>query len=128
MRTPLPMPHPDSHAIKWRPVLHITKEDRQILMDMIAALAALVLVLATLTMSVLYVAHELPRWRAGQIGGFEATIAPTTTDNATYSGDTSTVQAPTLGRVSLILISMAIELAIFVGLGLYLRHEADRLP
>lgn len=128
VRSSLPVPHLNSHAIKWRPVLHITKQDRQVLMDIIAALAALVLVLATLTMSVLYVAHELPRWRTGQIGGFEATIAPTTADGASYSGDASTVQAPTLSRVPLILISMVIELTIFVGLGLYLRHEADRLP
>lgn len=128
MRAPLPLPHPNSHAIKWHPVSHTTREDRQVLMDRLAALAVFLLVFAMLTMSVLYVAHELPRWKTGQIGGFEAIAAPTAPDGVPSSGDTSAIQAPALSRGLLIIISMAIEMAIFVGLGLYLRHEANQLP
>lgn len=128
MRASLPLPHPGSHTLKWHPVFHITSEDRHVLMDKLAACAAILLVLALLAMCTLYVANELPRWRAGQIGGFEAIVAPTTPDSAPFSGDASAVQAPALGRVPLIVVSMVIEMAIFVGLGLYLRHEADQLP
>ena len=128
MRESLPLHHPTSHAIEWRPVLHITRERRQVLMDRLAALAAFILVFAMLTMSVLYVAHELPRWKTGQIGGFEAIVAPTAPGDVSSSGDTSGIQTQPLSRGPLIIISMAIEMAIFVGLGLYLRHEADQLP
>ena len=128
MSASLPLPHSTSHAVRWRTFLHITKEDRQVLLDKLAVFAALLLVLSTLTMSALYVAHELPRWRAGQIGGFEAISAPVTQGSAPSADDTTAVQAPTLSRVPLVVISMVIEMAIFVGLGLYLRHEADQLP
>lgn len=129
MSASLPLPHSTSHTIRWRTFLHhITKVDRQVLLDRLAVFAALLLVLATLTMSALYVAHELPRWKAGQIGGFEAISAPVMQDSAPSSDDTTAVHAPTVNRVPLVVISMAIEMAIFVGLGLYLRHEADQLP
>lgn len=128
MRASLPLSHPNSHAISGRPVLHITKKERQVLLDKIAVLAAFLLVLAMLTMSVLYIANELPRWKSGQIGGFEAMIAPAAPDDVVPSGNTAAIQTPAVSRTPLIIISMVIEMVIFVGLGLYLRHEANHLP
>ncbi len=136
VRTPLPLSHSNAtRAIRsnpglarWGAIFHITRERRQVLLDRLAAFAVLLLVLATLTMFALYVAHELPGWRAGQISGFESMSAPAMSDSLLSAAPTSAAQTTTLSRVPLVLISIAIEMAIFVGLGLYLRHEMNRLP
>jgi hypothetical protein len=134
MSTPLPPTHSDAASIiggnpglaHVGAIFHITRERRQVLLDKLAAFAVLLLVLAMIALFALYVAHELPRWRAGQIGGFEIISAPTLSGDVTSAVSTSDAQTPTLTRVPLVLVSMAIEMAIFVGLGLFLRREMDR--
>jgi hypothetical protein len=135
VRTPLPLPQSDAARVTgWgfnlahlRASFH-NRERRQVLLDRLAAFAAILLVLATITMAALYVAHAIPQWRAGQIGGFEIISAPVTLNDVPSAVPTSAAQASTLSRVPLVLVSMLIEMAIFLGLGFYLRHEMDRSP
>jgi len=90
--------------------------------------AVLLLVLAIFTMMGLYIAHQLPLWRAGEIAGAES--IQSLSSQTSGAPETTASVAPALGlsRVQLVLISMVINMAIFVCLGLYLRREMNRLP
>jgi hypothetical protein len=92
----------------------------------------MLLILATAVVIVSYVVHEAPSWRAGQMVGFAPTPAVLAAQeeaarNAAPASPASDV-INGLGRVPLILISTAVEMAIFVALGLYLRHDMNRKP
>lgn len=112
----------------------VNQERQQALKDKLYVAVAALLVLATVTMSALYVVHELPRWRTGQIGGF-APVAPpaiqerdATADIVPIAPAPAPVAERAMSRLSLVLWSMLIEMAIFCGLGLYLRHDMNRQP
>ncbi|MGE5602792.1 MAG: hypothetical protein ACM30E_07060 [Nitrososphaerales archaeon] len=103
----------------------------QVLKDKLAVAAVLLLVLATLTVFVLYVVQQAPHFRSGELTGF-ATPAPgmmqPASADALNSDATGPVAGSGLGRIPLILISTIVEMGIFVALGLYLRHDMKRKP
>ncbi len=92
--------------------------------------AVLLLVLGTVTVFVLYLVQQAPHFRSGELTGF-ATPAPGTSAPAMANASGANVSAESvagtgLGRIPLILISTVVEMAIFVALGLYLRHDMKR--
>ncbi len=102
---------------------------RQRAKDYLAVAAVLLLILATAAVIVSYVVHEAPAWRSGQMAGFAPTPAVTAQQDAALAAEPSSPASDVvrdLGRVPLILISTAVEMAIFVALGLYLRHDMNR--
>lgn len=109
-----------------------SREERwQVIKDKLAVAAVLLLVLATLTVFVLYLVQQAPYFRSGELTAF-ATPAP----SAAQAGSASAMNANTsggvagsgLGRIPLMLVSTVVEMAIFVALGLYLRHDMKRKP
>ena len=99
--------------------------------DTLAVAAVLLLVLATAAVIVSYVVHQAPAWRAGQMAGFAPTPAVAAQEAAALAAEPSSPASDVvrdLGRVPLILISTVVEIAIFVALGLYLRHDMNRKP
>lgn len=105
------------------------KARRQKIKDYLAVAAVLLLVAATAAVILSYVVHEAPAWRAGQMAGFAPTPAVAAQEAAAAAVAPSSPASDVvndLGRVPLILISTAVELAIFVALGLYLRHDMNR--
>lgn len=116
------------------PRLHLDGERWQVFKDKLAVAAVLLLVLATLTVFVLYVVQQAPYFRTGELTGF-ATPAPGMADpgqqaeaNAQNAEAASSIAGSGLSRIPLILISTVVEMAIFVALGLYLRHDMKRKP
>jgi hypothetical protein len=102
---------------------------KQRIKDYLAVAAVLLLVLATAAVIISYVVHEAPAWRAGQMAAFAPTPAVAAQEAAALAAQPSSPASDVvrdLGRVPLILISTVIEMAIFVALGLYLRHDMDR--
>lgn len=103
----------------------------QVLKDKLAVAAVLLLVLATLTVFVLYVVQQAPHFRSGELTGF-ATPAPGLAQpanaNAPNPDAIGSIAGAGLGRIPLILISTVVEMGIFVALGLYLRHDLKRKP
>lgn len=102
---------------------------RQRAKDYLAVVAVLLLILATAAVIVSYAIHEAPSWRGGQMAGFAPTPAVAAQQDAALAAAPSSPASDMvrdLGRVPLILISTAIEMAIFVALGLYLRHDMNR--
>ncbi len=103
----------------------------QTVKDKIAVAAVAVLVLATISVFVLYLVQQVPHFRTGELTGF-ATPAPAAARlaaSATACDTASDSIAGTgLGRIPLILISTVVEMGIFVALGLYLRHDMKRKP
>jgi hypothetical protein len=126
----LPQPAIPQRTDNYRPRLHIqamTRERRQVILDKLAVAAVVVLILATLAVFAGYAAREAPRWRAGQIGGFTGAVPPSLQlDAAPETQATDNIAGTGLGQVPLVLISTAVEMAIFVALGLYLRHDLKR--
>lgn len=123
MRIPLSVTHartPPRTARTAHAVAHRSQEFR----DRLYVLVVAGLVLATVALVVGYAVHELPRWRSGQLGGFDTVVLPTPDQSA---GDAAVTEPGVAGtgidRTTLLIVSMLIEAAIFVGLGLYLRHE-----
>jgi hypothetical protein len=109
-----------------------SRSDRsQVLKDKLAVAAVLLLVLATLTVFVLYLVQQAPHFSSGELTAF-ATPAPgavgQVATNASGSTSTGSIAGAGLGRIPLILISTAVEMAIFVALGLYLRHDLKGKP
>jgi hypothetical protein len=107
-------PSPPADAQRW-----------QVLKDKLAVAAVLLLVLATITVFVLYVVQQAPHWKAGELTGF-ATPMPEVTAQAGAGETNVQTAAGGLGRIPLILISTVVEMGIFVALGLYLRHDMQR--
>ena len=107
-------------------------ERKQRLQDLIAVGAVLLLILATAVVIVSYVIHEIPSWQQGQMAAFVPTPAVVAEQEAAARSAVPSSPASDvingLGRVPLILISTAVEMAIFVALGLYLRHDMNRKP
>ena len=105
---------------------------KQRVRDVLAVCAVLFLILTTAVVIISYVVHQAPAWRAGQMAGFAPTPAVLAAQEAAARNAASSSPASDvvngLGRVPLILISTAVEMAIFVALGLYLRHDMDRKP
>lgn len=102
---------------------------RQRIKDYLAVGAVLLLVLATAAVIVSYVVHQAPAWRAGQMAGFAPTPVVAAQEAAALAAEPPAPASDVvrdLGRVPLILISTAVEIAIFVALGLYLRHDMNR--
>lgn len=105
------------------------KARRQRIKDYLAVAAVLLLVLATAAVIVSYAVHEAPAWQTGQMAGFAPTPAVAAQEAAAAAAAPPSPASDvinSLGRVPLILISTAVEIAIFVALGLYLRHDLDR--
>lgn len=126
-RVPPPKPARPSAGPQASPA-----EDRwQTLKDKLAVAAVLLLVLATVTVFVLYIVQQAPHFRNGELTAF-ATPAPGAVQpapNAQAPGQAASSVAGTgLSRISLILISTVVEMGIFVALGLYLRHDMKRKP
>ncbi len=113
------------------PKLHPDGERWQVFKDKLAVGAVLLLVMATLAVFVLYVVEQAPHFRSGELTAL-ATPAPgavqPTAANAPASDATGSIAGSGLGRIPLILISTVVEMAIFVALGLYLRHDMKRKP
>jgi hypothetical protein len=141
MRQHLALPHfhpPQSRVDPARATPRASSNDRkanaerwQVFKDKLAVAAALLLVLATLTVFALYVVQQAPHFRSGELTGF-ATPAPglvqPTAANALSPDATGSVASGGLGRIPLILISTVVEMGIFVALGLYLRHDMKQKP
>ncbi len=140
MRQHLAVPHfhlLDRHVASGPPVPHTgghspaapSGDDRsQVIKDKLAVAAVLLLVGATLAVFVLYLVQQAPHFGSGEFTAF-ATPMPGAVQAGAASRDATPVVAGTgLGRVSLILISTVVEMAIFVALGLYLRHDMNRKP
>jgi hypothetical protein len=89
----------------------------------------MLLIVATAAVIVSYVVHQAPAWRSGQMAGFAPTPAVAAQQDAALAAEPSSRASDVvrdLGRVPLILISTAVEMAIFVALGLYLRRDMRR--
>jgi hypothetical protein len=112
-----PSPNPSSPAADT--------ERWQVIKDKLAVAAVLLLVLATMTVFVLYVVQQAPHWRAGELTGF-ATPVPGGATLAAAGEATGSTATGGLGRIPLILISTVVEMGIFVALGLYLRHDMQQ--
>ena len=137
MRQHLARPHfhpPQNGIVSTRPASKpspttpspsISPEGWQVLKDRLAVAAVLLLVLATMTVFVLYVVQQAPHWRTGELTGF-ATPMPGLTPEVPAAETTGSVAGSGLGRIPLILISTVVEMGIFVALGLYLRHDMQR--
>jgi hypothetical protein len=133
MRINLALPHvhlvsPHGARSRSAPPLEANAR-RQRAKDYLAVAAVLLLILATAAVILSYVIHEAPAWRRGQMAGFAPTPAVAAQQAAALAAEPSSPAsdvARDLGRVPLILISTAIEMAIFVALGLYLRHDMNR--
>lgn len=122
---------PAPQAGREDPPIPSDHERWQVIKDKLAVAAVLLLVLATLTVFVLYLVQQAPRFRSGEFTAL-ATPAPAMAQTGsanTLGADTAGgVAGSGLGRIPLILISTVIEMAIFVALGLYLRHDMKRKP
>jgi hypothetical protein len=99
--------------------------------DRLYVLAVSALVLVTIAIAAGYAIHEWPRWRSGGVGGFDTGVLPLP-DRSPFGGAEPAPEAagtPSgVNRTSLIVTSMLVDAAIFVALGLYLRHEMNRKP
>jgi hypothetical protein len=128
MRAHIPLlpPHPSSH---WRTALR-DRFSSQTFRDKLYVLAVSALVLATIAVAAGYAIHQWPRWRAGAVGGFDSQVLPLPGEPpaAEPGAPGDAAQAPGVNRTSLIITSMFVDALIFVGLGLYLRHEMNRKP
>lgn len=129
----LPHLHPISvHRVPRQTVsLAQAKARRQRIKDYVAVAAVLLLVLATAAVIVSYVVQQAPAWRAGQMAGFAPTPVVAAQEAAAGAAAPSSPASDVvngLGRVPLIIISTVVEMAIFVALGLYLRHDMNRKP
>lgn len=137
MRQHLARPHfhfhpPGVRAVTSRPmpragpgdIPSTSNDDRwQVLKDKLAVAAVLLLVLATIAVFVLYLVHQAPYFGSGELTAL-ATPMPGGAQQAAGSADAaSSIAGSGLGRIPLILISTVVEMAIFVALGLYLRHD-----
>lgn len=101
----------------------------QTLKDKLAVAAVLLLVLATLTVFVLYLVQQAPHFSRGELTAFATPVpgVPSTAATADPSA-ASSIAGTGIGRIPLILISTVVEMGIFVALGLYLRHDMNRKP
>lgn len=97
----------------------------QVLKDKLAVAAVLLLVLATLAVFVVYLVHQAPYFRTGELTAL-ATPGPAMAKQSAANANAASVAGSGLGRIPLILISTVVEMGIFVALGLYLRHDMNR--
>lgn len=129
-------PHPDGPPNRLVPPISAqpaaeqkaaaNDERRQNLRDKLAVAAVLVLVLATVTVFVLYLLQQAPHFASGEFTGFATPVAAAA--QATAADPANSVAGTGLSRVSLVLVSTVIEMGIFVALGLYLRQDTNRKP
>jgi hypothetical protein len=112
-----PEPRIPSRAERW-----------QVLKDKLAVAAVLLLVLATVTVFVLYLVEQAPHFNTGELTGFATPVPGAIQANAGGAAASESVAGSGLGRIPLILVSTVVEMGIFVALGLYLRHDMKRKP
>lgn len=120
---PLSPPHLGSH---WRAELR-ARFSSQPFRDKLYVLAVSALVLGTIALAAGYAVHEWPRWRAGSVGGFDSQVLPLPDEPLAITPPAAgeAAQQPGVNRTSLIITSMLVDALIFIGLGLYLRHEMN---
>lgn len=107
--------HPPKRVAVWRDHIHSQEFKDRLYVTVVAGL-----VLAAILLAAGYAVHEMPRWRAGELGGFDAAVLPLPTE----PGEAAAPPAdPGINRTTLLITSMLVEAIIFVGLGLFLRHE-----